>query len=170
VASLRYIVNSLKITPGHFKWGPSQPNFFNHESCFPVSEDLKNPKGAGQWWHVPLIPALGRQRQVDFSECETSLVYRVSSRTARAMRRNPVFGLGVGQREKCCHSHLKPATTVWVVFSFWRQDSGCSHFLGLCCLLFHQHLWDFCFVLVGWFWFFETGFLCIALAVLELTL
>jgi hypothetical protein len=27
----------------------------------------------------------------------------------------------------------------------------------------------FCFVLV-WFWFFETGFLCIALAVLELTL
>jgi hypothetical protein len=21
---------------------------------------------AGQWWHMPLIPALGRQRQVDF--------------------------------------------------------------------------------------------------------
>jgi hypothetical protein len=21
---------------------------------------------AGQWWHTPLIPALGRQRQVDF--------------------------------------------------------------------------------------------------------
>jgi hypothetical protein len=28
----------------------------------------------------------------------------------------------------------------------------------------------FCFVLVWFFWFFETGFLCIALAVLELTL
>ena len=33
-----------------------------------------------------MIPALGRQRQADF---EASLVYRVSSRTARATQRNP---------------------------------------------------------------------------------
>jgi hypothetical protein len=32
-------------------------------------------------WHTPLIPALGRQRQADL---EASLVYRESSRTARA--------------------------------------------------------------------------------------
>jgi hypothetical protein len=38
------------------------------------------------WWHTPLIPALGR-----ISEFEASLVYRVSSRTARATQRNPVF-------------------------------------------------------------------------------
>jgi hypothetical protein len=44
--------------------------------------------GARQWWHMPLIPALGKQRQVDF---EVSLVYRVSSRTARATQRNPVL-------------------------------------------------------------------------------
>jgi hypothetical protein len=44
---------------------------------------------AGQWWHTPLIPALGRQRQA-ISEFEASLVYRVSSRTARATQRNPV--------------------------------------------------------------------------------
>ena len=46
---------------------------------------------AGQWWRMHLIPALGRQRQVDLSEFEASLVYRVSSRRARAVtQRNPV--------------------------------------------------------------------------------
>jgi hypothetical protein len=35
---------------------------------------------------MPLIPALGRQ----ISEFEANLVYRVSSRTARAIQRNPV--------------------------------------------------------------------------------
>jgi hypothetical protein len=38
---------------------------------------------------MPLIPALGRQRQA-ISEFEASLVYRVSSRTARTAQRNPV--------------------------------------------------------------------------------
>jgi hypothetical protein len=40
------------------------------------------------WWQLSLIPALGRQRQADF---EASLVYRVSSRTARATQKNPVL-------------------------------------------------------------------------------
>jgi hypothetical protein len=38
------------------------------------------------WWHTPLIPALGKQ----ISEFEASLVYKVSSRTARATQKNPV--------------------------------------------------------------------------------
>jgi len=37
----------------------------------------------GQWWHIPLVPALGRHRQADLCELEASLVYRASSRTAR---------------------------------------------------------------------------------------
>jgi hypothetical protein len=38
---------------------------------------------------MPLIPALGRQRQADF-EFKASLVDKVSSRTARAIQKNPV--------------------------------------------------------------------------------
>jgi hypothetical protein len=37
--------------------------------------------------HTPLIPALGRQRQVDLREFEANLVYRASS---RATQINPI--------------------------------------------------------------------------------
>jgi hypothetical protein len=53
------------------------------------SSKVKETGRAGQWWHTPLIPALGRQKQAVY-ELEASLVYRVSSRTARATQRNPV--------------------------------------------------------------------------------
>ena len=41
----------------------------------------------GQWWHMSLIPALRRQRQVVLCEFEASLVYR---KTVNATKRNPV--------------------------------------------------------------------------------
>jgi hypothetical protein len=37
-----------------------------------------------------LIPALRRQKQADLCKFETSLIYKESSRTARATQRNPV--------------------------------------------------------------------------------
>jgi hypothetical protein len=43
------------------------------------------------WWYIPLIPALQRQRQVDLCDFKANLVYKVSSRTAKAItQRNPV--------------------------------------------------------------------------------
>jgi hypothetical protein len=39
---------------------------------------------------MPLIPALGKQRQADLCEFKASLVYRADSRTARAIQKNPV--------------------------------------------------------------------------------
>jgi hypothetical protein len=41
----------------------------------------------GQWWHMSLIPALRRQRQVVLCEFEASLVYR---KTVNATKKNPV--------------------------------------------------------------------------------
>jgi hypothetical protein len=43
-----------------------------------------------EWWRISLIPALGRQRR-QISEFEASLVYKVSSRTAWAIQRDPVL-------------------------------------------------------------------------------
>ena len=40
---------------------------------------------------MPLSPALEMQRQVDLCKFEVSLVYRASSKTARATQRNPVL-------------------------------------------------------------------------------
>ena len=40
---------------------------------------------------MPLIPALGRQRQVGICEFEASLVYRVSSRASKATQGNNVI-------------------------------------------------------------------------------
>ena len=39
---------------------------------------------------MPLIPALGRQRQVDLYEFKASLIYTVSSRSVRITQKNPV--------------------------------------------------------------------------------
>ena len=49
---------------------------------------------------MPLIPAHARQRQADLSEFEASLVYKASSRTARAVYRNPV---SKSKKEKKMH-------------------------------------------------------------------
>ena len=52
---------------------------------------FKKQKTVGWWWHTPLTPAFRRQKQEDLSEFEVSLVYRVSSRTARIVTQgNPV--------------------------------------------------------------------------------
>ena len=43
-----------------------------------------------QWWRMPLILALRRQRQAILCEFKAGLDYSVSSRLARVIQRNPV--------------------------------------------------------------------------------
>ena len=72
---------------------------------------------------MPLIPALRRQREVDISEFEASLVYRVSSRTARATQRNPV------SKNKdsflsmcnCAHGHRVETLAPWELY-LWESQ------------------------------------------------
>jgi hypothetical protein len=55
------------------------------------NDQLKKEAATGQWGtHLQSQHLGGRGRQI--SEFEASLVYRVSSRTARATQRNPVSG------------------------------------------------------------------------------
>jgi hypothetical protein len=35
-------------------------------TCSLIYSDPKNYKNSQAWWYMPLIPALGRQRQADF--------------------------------------------------------------------------------------------------------
>ena len=53
---------------------------------------FKTKKIAGQWQHTTSITAFVKQMQVGLCEFEASLVYRVSSRIARATQRNPDLG------------------------------------------------------------------------------
>jgi hypothetical protein len=53
-----------------------------------INKSFLKKKGRA-WCCTPLIPAFGRQRR-GISEFETSLVYKVSCRLARAIQRKPV--------------------------------------------------------------------------------
>ena len=56
----------------------------SHPSIAQKKDTVKRNNRGQAWWHKNLIPALRKQRQVDLCECEASLVYIASSRTARA--------------------------------------------------------------------------------------
>jgi hypothetical protein len=76
---------------------------------------------------------------------EASLVYRVSPKTARATQRNPAWKNQTNQTNKKQKTQPECCTTARLV----------AMLLFVCLFLFL---------------FSETGFLCVALAVLELTL
>ena len=63
-------------------------------------EYIRKYKRAGQWWRMSLIPALRRQRQVDLSEFEASLVYKMSSRIAKTVSQRNLVPKKHKKREK----------------------------------------------------------------------
>jgi hypothetical protein len=72
------------------------------------NRSFKKSRQSQAWWSTLLISALQKQRQVDLCAFKASLVYKMSSRTARATQRNPVLGIGSGggDRIKCRKGEL----------------------------------------------------------------
>lgn len=69
---------------------------------------LKNNNYAKWWWCMPLIPTLRRERQVGLCDLEASLVYRVTSKTAKATQGNPVLKNPLPQRICQCGKIKRP--------------------------------------------------------------
>jgi hypothetical protein len=63
---------------------------YTHTPAKLINKKLKRKSSSRAVVATPLIPALGRQRQVDLYEFEVSLIYRASSRTVKATQRDPV--------------------------------------------------------------------------------
>jgi hypothetical protein len=92
------------------------------------------------------VPALRKQRQADLCEFEASLVYRVSSRTAKVTQRNPVSKQTNKQKEK----KFKRKERKWIkrspeiIFHPLSTHTLCSNLKRLACsnvtsLLFGFH-------------------------------
>ena len=87
---------------------------------------------ANWWWHQ-LIPALGRQKQEDF--WVGGLVYRVSSRTARATQRNPISRTQTNNPPQTATIKLYKG----VEFSLYAHPYWLSH--SICILGFCKLFW-----------------------------
>jgi hypothetical protein len=61
------------------------------------------------WWCTPLNPSTPEAEAGRFLEFETSLVYKVSSRTARAIQRNPVSNVCVDVHVRACVRNQRTA-------------------------------------------------------------
>ena len=82
---MRNFAGESLYTTGLVRADTTAVNSYVQLLCF-----VKKIVSAGWEGHMPLIPALRKQKQVDLCEFEVSLVYIASSRTARAIEGDPV--------------------------------------------------------------------------------
>jgi hypothetical protein len=86
-------------------WVPGQPGLqseFQDSQGYIEKPCLGKQNKSWVWWCTPLIPAFGRERQVDFCEFKSSLVYKSSPRQP---------GLVTLKNKKSCLKTAPPPTT-----------------------------------------------------------
>jgi hypothetical protein len=92
--------------------------FKSYYNTFLEIASLKKFNLSRAWWHVPFIPALGKQRVYGLCGFEASLVYKGSSRTARTIpQRNPVSKQTHKQTKNLIWVHK--VTEIWAATSFF---------------------------------------------------
>jgi hypothetical protein len=104
------------------------------------------------WWRTPLIPALGKQRQANFWVRGQPGLQSECSRTARAIKRNPVSKKNKKTKNKK-QKKKKQYIHVWILMKV---------------LAFKNYFFVvvlFCFFVFVLFCVCLTGFLCVALTV-----
>ena len=84
------------------------------------NQRLKNLLDTWRCWCTPLTPALGRQRQVNLSEFEASLVHRVNPRTSIAKHINSISK--IHEKKKLQHTKIQ--------YTVSRSFLGLSSSLG----------------------------------------
>ena len=115
-----------------------------------------------QWWQIPLILAFKRHRQMHLCEFEVSLVYRTSSRTARATQRDRVWKSRKQKKRKKNELTIALTSSVGIIKLTERYEFGDSGLSNN-----HEKAHSFLFLS---FLVFKTCFLCVVLVVLKLTL
>jgi hypothetical protein len=63
LGKLRHACRRFKVSLGCRSSKKAKVIYYTARPCL---KKKKKKKSAGQWWRMPLIPALGRQRQADF--------------------------------------------------------------------------------------------------------
>ena len=71
---------------GRLLWLPLLQLMVQAEEMALLCSSLKKTIVSRTWQYMPLIPALGRQKQADFCQFKASLIYIVSSVTGKARR------------------------------------------------------------------------------------
>jgi hypothetical protein len=106
------------------------------------NQRLKNLLDTWRCWCTPLTPALGRQRQVNLSEFEASLVHRVNPRTARATQRNSISKIQEKKNYNTPKYNILLAGLSWVSVLPWVALS--PYTVGKCLELKGHSVWETC--------------------------
>lgn len=83
----------------------------------------------GQWWHMPLMPVRGRQRQTEFCESETRLVSRMSYWTAKDTQSKLILKKSnqTNQSSKQINRQNKKISLSNIIYLLSTRRLGCLH-------------------------------------------